>query len=187
MTPYAILIDDFLDDFAAVRRFADMAVFNAETNPVDGIHYPDVCLLEDQYNIAKKLGLILGGKATIRLLVMRRSMKGVQVPEQAHTDITVANSMYSMIIYLNREEHCVGGTTLLRHIPSGIEAGDDGNWQKDKNDMSKWEVLIRSKMRRNRAFIHPSHLIHRSEPVGGFGSTPKDARLVMVCLFDLGG
>lgn len=188
MLPYGLIIDEFLSpaDFMALRNFADVAAFTSIENPQDGIVYPEVLAIQDEIGIAHKLSLIMGSHVRLRLTVLRRSRADIPAPQQAHDDVAIHSSMYSMILYMNMPEDCRGGTSLLRHIPTGIEVGANSGWEQDQNIPDKWESVVMAPMRTNRCFIFPSCLIHRSEPVGGFGYTPKDARLVLACLFDLG-
>lgn len=187
MIPYALIVDEFLDKetFEKVQHFAVTADYERVKNPVDTINYPDVIVMQDDIGIGERLSRVMGSMVAIKLLVLRRSMRGTPCPEQAHSDISIADSTFSAILYLNKEEHCQGGTSLLRHIKSGSQNGHQEGWQQDKNKAVAWERMLHARMEPNRLFISPSELIHRSEPIGGFGDTAEDARIVLVCLFDL--
>ena len=188
----AIIIDDFFTDFDAVRRWADEARFIDVTNDVDGVVYPDVCieipswlLMETHTGAARALGWT----PLLRVLFARLSVAGKVAPHQAHTDVTMGQ--YSMMVYLNRPEHCRGGTSILRHIETGAErnptdAEGEAIWRRDTNVATAWEHTAMCGMKPNRALIFPADLYHRAEPVGGFGSDSKDGRIVMTMFFDKG-
>ena len=86
-------------------------------------------------------------------------------------------------------DHPDGGTALVEHkelgfdsdmtTPERIEA-----WQRDTNDITKWNIITTCPMRFNRMFIADADLLHASLPNGGFGTSTKDGRLVMICFFD---
>jgi hypothetical protein len=121
-----------------------------------------------------------------KYLFLRLSPEGMDCPNIHHTDDLMAK--HGMIVYLNRPEHCQGGTSLVTH-ESGMNTSpktpeETELWVKDHNDTSKWTVDATFEMESNKAVLVPMHKFHRAEPVGGFGSTPQDARLVMVGFFD---
>lgn len=191
MIPYAIIVDDFFPQktFELLRQYVvSTEEWKTITNPKDGIAYPEVIYFDsspDTQYIAEMISRIMGSKVVLKMVVLRRSMAGVECPEQAHTDISIADSTFSAIIYLNDGKSCKGGTELLEHIETGAQNGHQKGWQDDKNRPDAWIVRLSAQMVPNRIFISPSELIHRSMPIGGFGKTPEDARVVMVVLFDL--
>lgn len=192
MSPYALIVDEFLDDFAAFRKFALSHDFDAvQGNPTDGYAYPHtVMLLDDHYGVERKLALIVGAQITLRLLVLRLSPEGTIAPEQAHSDlyILIPPSQYSAILYVNAQTECRegAGTSFLRHRASHDQTGESpDHWKNDQNDADKWETVVRIPMEENRVVVFPSCLIHRSEPVGGFGADKTNARLVLVAMFDI--
>lgn len=184
-----MVIDGFLSLYDDLRQFADYADFSDETNPADGVIYPKIC--KDvprpiREEIIQRLALVKGAPIERYTLFLRQSPEGVHCPHQAHTD----NSMgaYSLMLYLNRQEHCRGGTSLLRHKASGIAYAPESmhfldTIQVDQNNPDAWAVIEIVEMTPNRAFIFDATRIHRAEPVGGFGSTNLDARVVLTCFF----
>lgn len=192
MTPYTLIVDDFLEDFAAARAQLLALDYPVEQpNPIDRYVYPHTALLPDAWQIERKLSIILGARAVMRLLVARLSPEDARCPEQAHSDLTIVSppAAYTMILYMNEQADCRGGTELLRHSPTGAYRGDDPiqDWQADKNDQSCWKTVLSVPMQENRAVIFPSCLIHRSMPIGGFGQDVNDGRLVVVALLNLLG
>jgi hypothetical protein len=191
MRPYCLIVDDFFPNFEAVRKMVCELEYTEQANPDDGLQYPSSHVFNDpelSEAIGNRLGAILGRrKANIRLLVARMSKAGAPCPEQAHTDEAIINPppLYTAVIYCNTLEQCRGGTSLLAHAETGRHVGIGEQEKRDQNDASKWNMVMQCPMYPNRAAIFPSPIIHRSEPVGGFGSDATDARVVIVALFDL--
>lgn len=185
MTPYAFIVDDFLSHFDQWRTWADGLTYASEVNPIDCVAYPGIYKDVPTYGIAQRLGLLLGPVA-IKACFLRLSVAGCPVPHVAHTDSSMGE--FSMMLYMNRPEHCLGGTSLLRHhngmqtTPTTDE--DLATWQRDMNRLEPWDVLMCCPMKTNRAFVFPSNLMHRAEPVGGFGTTSANGRLVLTCFFN---
>ena len=185
----AVIIDDFLSGFESFRDSLDSHIFSGVKSPVDDIFYSGVSAdvpksVSD--NIKSKLDSYFGN-VEIKFQFMRISQEGVFAPHEAHNDASMAD--YSMMLYLNRLEDCQGGTSFVSHIEEGMKFGpiDDKQfniWESDNKDQSKWFVDDMAEMKPNRAVIFESDRMHRSEPVGGFGKTTKDARLVLVTFFN---
>lgn len=182
-------LNDFLQSFEALRAYADTATFEDVENSADGVVYPKIC--EDipgecRDEILQRLAILKGEPLAHCKLFMRLSPKGVHVPHQAHTDNVMGTG--SLMLYLNREEHCAGGTALVRHKASGITyAPEDDAYvdlvRADANNPDAWEIVEAVPMLPNRAFIFDARLFHRAEPLGGFGFTPANARLVLTAFF----
>lgn len=186
----AVIIDDFFEDFSDVRARLDNARYADMQSPVDGVVYPNICV-EIPPAIAaeckQRLEEALGLKIRKKWLFVRLSPAGVDVPHQAHTDSCMGQ--FSMMLYLNRPEHCAGGTSLLRHKANGTESdpttpSELEDWKRDMNTPDAWEPTLLCGMKANRAFVFPAERYHRAEPIGGFGSDARDARVVMTMFFD---
>lgn len=184
-----MIIDDFLTTFDTLREYADSATFEDVENDADGVVYPQICEdipSECRDEILQHLAIVKRAPLTHHKLFMRLSPSGVHVPHVAHTDNVMGD--YSMMLYLNRAEHCQGGTSLLKHRASGIAyAPEDEKYlepvRADANDLDAWDVLETIPMAPARAFIFDARRFHRAEPVGGFGFTPANARLVLTAFF----
>jgi hypothetical protein len=118
---------------------------------------------------------------------MRLSPDGVHVPHPVHTDISMGK--YSLMLYLNRAEHCRGGTSILKHIESGMvrtprTEEEFALWQRDMRNPEAWSYVDAAEMAPNRAFIFDADMYHRAEPEGGFGKDATDGRLVLTMFFD---
>lgn len=179
MTPHSLIIDDFLPDFAGWRAWADDCVYTDEINPVDGVTYPGICRDVPTWGTQQRLQGVLGTAVTINTCFSRLSLHRSHVPHWAHNDASMGQ--YSLMIYLNRPEHCRGGTGLVRHIETdSVEIAIA-----DSNSPEMWDIYSTCEMKTNRAFIFRSDLMHAALPVGGFGHSPADGRLVMTAFFDL--
>lgn len=181
--------DDFFPDFEAVREWADNAEYREFKNPVDGVVYPGINVaippwLHEQ--VQQGLELKTGHKPDIKYMFTRLSVRGNKAPHQAHTDSTMGG--FSLMVYLNRDADCRGGTSIVRHKESGMFSNpkdqiEEYLWKRDTNKPEKWEILDMCWMAPNRACVFPAQLMHRAEPVGGFGTGPQDGRLVLTAFF----
>lgn len=197
MKIHSVIIDDFLYDAEDFRKYAVKRSYSGVTNPQDGVVYPDVTIdipEEIKLEITEKLSLICGTltqdyavKVHPKVMFMRLSKKGVHVPNQAHTDKNIAD--YTLLLYLNVDEECQGGTDILEHI-EGMKIHPQNEeekviWEKDANIPEQWVKVGFCPMKFNRAFLLRSDLFHRAQPVGGFGKTNEDGRLVLTVFFNL--
>lgn len=174
------IIDDFLpaDVFDMLRRHCDTLNYQGVVNPVDKIVYPDISV-----DIPAKVREFLGRPKTA---FMRLSLAGVKAPHQAHTDTLMGTQ--SMMLYLTRARHCQGGTSLVQHIETGMRSDprtleEEAIWQRDTNNPHAWMVYDIAIMAPNRAVFFDANLMHRAEPVGGFGSNPLNGRLVLTAFY----
>lgn len=180
------LFDDFLDAdvYESFRSHIETNVrFDGATNPIDGVTYPGISvdIPEDV-----KRAVMKAIKPKEHFLFMRLSLAGVPVPHQAHTDSTMGK--YSLMLYLNRPEHCQGGTSLVLHKKTGLmtdprDQFEQRIWELDTNKRSAWEAYDQIDMKSNRMAVFPANLMHRAEPTGGFGTDARDGRLVLTMFF----
>lgn len=176
---HSMILDDFLSDFAGWRAWADTCKFTDQVNPADAVSYPAICTAVPTYGTIRRLSALMGRPVEITASFLRLSLGGVPVPHQAHHDGLMGD--FSCMLYLNRAEHCAGGTSLLEHT-SGEEP-DAQTWERDTNVPQMWRVKSLCEMVPNRAFIFRSTLLHRAEPIGGFGDSVKNGRLVWTTFF----
>ena len=171
------------DDFPAIREYLDGLEYKMRRNPVDDRYYAGINAdVPDE--MRERIRQVIGEPTT---LFFRLSVEGVYAPHQAHNDGTMAN--YTMISYLNRHEHCQGGTSLVRHRDSGMWSGPTDEemtevWEQDMNKPEKWEIHQMYHMEENKTVLFDSNWFHRSEPDDGFGDGPSNGRLVLVGFFD---
>lgn len=190
MTPYGFVIDDFIEQFEALRRYADSAHFEDVTNQVDGVVYPHICTSIPPNIVAEicfQIATVLGRQPRDQVMFLRMSPEGTPVPHEAHTDLSMGK--WSLMLYMNREVHCRGGTELIRHKATGLSVHPRNDpelkvWQRDHNNRDAWATDLMVNMVANRAFIFPAYLMHRAAPIGGFGLARDNARMVLTCFFN---
>lgn len=183
-----IVIDNFLPEFDELQRYARSAEFTDVVNDFDGVTYPLICAeipghLRD--GVLRELAK-LHPELEAPVMFMRRSPKGIPCPHQVHSDASMGT--HSLMLYLNAREHCQGGTSFLSHSLSGIAYNPAdplfvGVVVDDQNRPEAWNICDVAEMRPNRAVIFPADRLHRAEPVGGFGDTPDNSRVVLTCFF----
>jgi hypothetical protein len=187
-----VIIDSFLDDFDYLREFCDTHEFPGATNPVDDVFYPGVSVgVPDKIKseIKSKVSSLFGRKVIEKAMFFRLSTLDTHDPHKAHTD--KAMSSLSMMLYLNRIDDCIGGTSFVMHKKTGmssspINARQSLVWQADTNKSEAWQITSMCDMMPNRALFFDSNIMHMALPSGGFGSDSIDGRLVLVFFFDLG-
>lgn len=153
--------------------------------------YPGICADVPEWlrrTIRLRLEDVMREPVQVQTQFARLTPKGTQGPHQAHTDGLMSD--FSAMLYLNRPEHCQGGTALVRHCQTGMNqdpATQEGVliWQRDTNQYEAWEETFKCEMLTNRCFVFPSTWMHRAEPVDGFGTTAHDGRLVLVTFFNV--
>lgn len=186
-----IVIDDFLSQFAELQAYAKTAEFTDVVNEFDGVTYPLICAdIPEAIKESIFSGIELAmGNFSKPTTFMRRSPAGVPCPHQVHSDLSMGT--HSLMLYLNDEEHCEGGTSFLSHRLTGIgynpqipEVVDVVT--ADQNKPEAWDVREFVLMRPNRAVIFDAARLHRAEPIGGFGDTPENTRVVLTCFFTVG-
>lgn len=183
-----IVIDHFLPEFDELQKHAQTAKFTNVVNDFDGVTYPLICA--DIPNHLKLSILCLIAKhasAPISpTIFIRRSPAGVPCPHQAHSDRSMGR--FSLMLYLNAEKDCEGGTSFLSHRATGIAYNPEhpdatAVVVADQNNPDAWDIRGMAEMRPNRAVIFDAARFHRAEPVGGFGDTPENTRVVLTCFF----
>ncbi|WP_189635871.1 2OG-Fe(II) oxygenase [Pseudomonas chlororaphis] len=184
-----LIVDDFLPEFEVLREHAERAKFEDVVNDFDGVTYPLICrdipgLIVE--SILNKLSNIVGSEILNPTMFMRRSPAGIHCPHQVHSDLSMGRK--SLMLYLNHEKDCQGGTSFLSHRDTGISYNPGHPTfaalvVASQNDPDAWDIRDLAEMRPNRAVIFDAARLHRAEPVGGFGSTPQDTRVVLTCFF----
>lgn len=202
MLPSLLIIDDFLADPYAARR----AALGLEYDPARQYgNFPglnsstalDTAAVDDA--VSRLLGIRLGPAPGTQHGHCRLTMKGAKGKSGVHID----PAAYSGILYLSRPEDCAkpqaGGTDFFRHKRTGLEAVPQDPARiaasgysdinalvedvvnKDTTSPAKWERMLRIPARFNRLLLFSPWQFHDAAP--GFGTTPEDARLVMLLFF----
>lgn len=186
-----IVIDDFLPEFEELQSYAKTATFADVVNEVDGVTYPLIC---DEIPNHLRLAVLCAIAKHFDLpespaMFMRRSPEGTHCPHQVHSDASMGT--HSLMLYLNDEEDCEGGTSFLSHRATGIAYNPESQEAtaiivNDQNNPVAWRIRETVPMQPNRAVIFDADRLHRAEPVGGFGDTPDNTRVVLTCFFRRG-
>jgi len=183
-----IVIDNFLPEFKELQAYAKSAEFTDVVNDFDGVTYPLICAdIPDHLKLSIFCMIAKHFDAPISpTIFMRRSPAGVPCPHQVHSDASMGR--HSLMLYLNDEEHCEGGTSFVSHRATGIAYNPESPDAvaivvADQNNANAWDVRQRVWMRPNRAVIFDASMLHCAEPIGGFGDTPENTRVVLTCFF----
>ena len=179
------IIDNFLDDFELLREYCDRVDYDGITNPQDGVFYEGVSIQIPEHikdEVKEKIG-----SGHINAMFLRLRTKDTNEPHQAHTDAVMGSK--SLMLYLSRLEDCEGGTSLVMHKKTGlfdnpINHKQLDTWSEDMNNPEAWQITDMCSMRPNRAAIFDANLMHRAEPIGGFGDNAKNGRLVLSAVYD---
>lgn len=183
-----LVIDNFLpsDVWWDLREYYDTADFSGETGR-DGVTYPNICMQMPVFArnlVLDRLKEV--GNPDIQYLFARMSESGIYAQHKAHSDLEWGE--WSMMLYMNRLEDCIGGTSFVRHdlgfSEHPINQKQLDACQRDTNRPEKWQIHDMCAMVPNRAVIFPAKYLHRAEPVGGFGNTQENSRLVLTAFFN---
>lgn len=194
MKTYVHIVDDFFGDIEAIRAEIETFTRADTVNPRDGKVYSNITVPAQNSRtvelIGEKLAAILHMPVQLTLVLSRLCLAGGYAPYHAHSD-SFMGSLGTIVIYMNKPEHCQGGTAFLRHKATGLEVWDKKTppaltkkLDADVSDPSKWETVFFVPMKENRATIYSGKLLHQSEPTDGFGSSKEDGRIVLAALFD---
>ena len=183
------IIDDFLCDFDSLRNHCDNLKYEGVTNNVDDVFYPGVdknIPEKHRGNITDNLEALYEN-VVVNFMFLRLSLVGMVCPHASHSDVAMGEK--SLMLYLNKSEDSIGGTALIRHVDSGMDVTplnekQWGTWEKDYSITKAWDTYEMASMLPNRAVIFNAGLMHRALPIGGFGNTPKNGRLVLTAFFD---
>ena len=180
------IVDETLPNIDEINDQIRQLPFKGEYGP-DGVLYPDVSKLPDDIEAEFHKAIEIASGFHIRPVVTfaRLSVSGVEPPHWAHNDAAIAS--YTALLYLDTNKH--GGTALVTHKETQINSGPLSEkmveiWRRDTNDLSKWDVDFVCPMVYNRLLLLDSELFHASLPVGGFGESAKNGRIVMICFFN---
>ncbi len=184
-------IPDFLDDFDDWNEFARGLDYSGEVNEVDGVTYPDISSYVPEFlkvqiveNILKETGLRL----KINTIFWRLTTEETDTaPHQAHTDSSMGR--FTFVLYMQDGPEGAG-TALVKHkTVGGLDRDPWTNaefetWLRDMNEYDAWVITKLFPMQQNSAVLYHSKLMHRAEPVGGFGKGVTDGRLVLTAFLD---
>lgn len=180
----ASVLNNFLADAEFVREHALAAPY-IDWTAQDGETYRRVWL-----------GEVPGLRAAIERAIGPVEMHGMgyrlnfngEMPNAAiHSDLGWGT--HALVLYLNPDEQCDGGTAFWRHRVTGaarIDVSQVELFEKvrhDWNDRSAWLMRSMVPMAFNRAIIYEGAQFHSRYPFAAFGDSPANGRLVAVAFF----
>jgi hypothetical protein len=176
--------ENFLSDkaFDELRDAAATVAFRDIRSDVDGVTYPEISM--EVPNLVR-LECEFLAQRSCRRIFMRRSPKGVTVPNIHHTDNSMGDT--SLMLYLDKYGDDAG-TAFVRHWSMGVnyaprlEALVD-LLRKDANTVEAWIPYAKCEAEANRACIFDAGYFHRAEPIGGYGEG-AEARTVLTAFYD---
>jgi len=196
-----IVIDNFLNDpeyFRSTAREMDYPILKEQSNfpgrnSFQRLEAPDV-----DNAIANIVGESLVPLTQLSHNKFRLTLKNDEGKAKVHLD----NSQWSAILYLSKEGSHQSGTDFYRHRDTGLDSAllsqsdfkklgwDDSETanqeinkilEKDTNDSSKWEHIMRVPMKYNRLLLMRPWLWHTAGP--GFGNSFENGRLVYLLFY----
>lgn len=186
MNPLISVRNDFFHDPYAVRAAVLAGNFADITNPADGVVYPAINHELPTGVVAEVLagiGFLTGCAPELRTIFARATYAGLVAENKIHSDLVMGQ--YAAHVYLSREWPVGAGTSFwvnrrlgMRHTADMDPAVIRSNHTED------WDRYLSVQAAFNRMLIHRGDAWHLAEPVGGWGSTPEDGRLVVTAFFD---
>jgi len=190
MRQVAIVVDDFYDDFAEVRRIALAAEYDAGPHgnyPGRNSRAPHIT-----EEAERKLAAIAGARFAHLAGSGSGCFRVTTAGEHGVFDIHADRAQLSAVVYLSDADACAGrgGTSFWRHRRTGLvgipEPADEATCVRvsneviipDSNHRDRWDQLLEVQMVPNRMILFPSRMFHAPQP--GFGTGPADGRLVQM-------
>ena len=184
--------DDFAADAEAVREAVIVKDFTNQEGP-DGGKYTGI-LQHAVPGWHDRIAELIKKPIIPRLSFFRLNLEGELPHSWVHSDDIC--SQYASVLYMNAPDQCFGGTAFWRHKNLGVErlparetlADADAFYTQmtaDWKNLDLWKRTDFIQMKFNRFVTYPTSLFHSRYPFEGFGSGPKDGRLIWVCFYDL--
>ena len=162
------------DEFEDFRDSAISLDYSGTLNPVDGVVYPGIALLnvEWHWKLREKLRELYGSPIDGFRAFMRFTGDNTpKAPNGAHHDATMGD--YGMALYMNTG---LGGTAIVEHK----ESDQWQDWARDSNEYDAWRITSMARCIADNAFVYEADVLHRAEPIEGWGTHPANGRLVCV-------
>jgi len=189
-------VENFADDAREVREAVIAGGFSTEQGP-DGAMYSGI----SQYAVPHWYDRISGftrRKIVPRLSCFRLNLEGELPHSWVHSDDICAE--YASVLYLNLPEQCKGGTAFWKHMGLGMPyllsrqqceaSGMDADefyalMTMECKRAPAWGQYRLEPMQWNRFITYPTSFFHSRWPWEGFGTGPKDGRLIWACFYDI--
>lgn len=182
------IVDDFFSKPNVTRKLVVRGSFEDHTAEQDQVVYPGINkylpkIVVDEYHAGLSK---LFQREILPVVTFARltTPKLPQAPHAIHCD--VAMSQFAAQVYLSRSWERGSGTGFFEHLTYGSEMYEPGDecLQEHSNDLSKWDLTGVCRGKFNRLLVHDSRLWHCALPVGGWGESAIDGRLVLTCFFN---
>lgn len=191
MKPVIATFDDFFDEPLVAQKEILDGNFENFVSPWDGVTYPGINQnLPDWVKeyVIERLSAIVGGPiAPVAIFARVTSAATGAAPHRIHSDRLMAE--FSAHIYISGFWPEGAGTTFWTHVSEGHvhdDHTDVATITRDMHDASQWERSIACQGAFNRVLIHDASFYHSAEPVGGWGDSPQNGRVVVTCFFNKG-
>lgn len=189
MNPITAVCPNFFRDFHAVRNAILAGTFKDEHNPMDGTVYPainkDICP-HVAAELTQGLEFLLGRKVHVEHLFARAMFDGMLAANKIHSDL-VMGTRYASQVYLSEHWPHASGTSFWQHKKHGmLHAVQSPAPDIDCNDLQQFQRVVTVQAQPNLLLAHRGDVWHLAEPIGGWGTQPSNARLVLTCFFNLG-
>ena len=195
MNTALIVADDFTPNPTEIRSAALAGEFGTVNH--QGADFTGISK-QGEPDLKARIEALVGFAINITLSCFRVNYTGENPNSWIHADQTEAD--YAVVFYLNLPEQCRGGTGFWRHRVYGWDAmptedqikaaGEtpgqefDHSMLQDWSTKEIWELHSLVGMKFNRLIVYPTRCFHSRVPFDGFGSTPRDGRLIWVCFFN---
>lgn len=190
MKPVIAIFDEFFDNAEVVRTDVVAGRFEDVVNPVDGVVYPGINKDLPGYitsTIVSRLSEIVGAPVKPTAIFARVTTKSLKdAPHKIHSDRVMGQ--FSAHIYLSERWPTGAGTSFWVHPSQGErhdKLTDVDLVREDQNSPERWFPGPQVQGEFNRALLHDACLWHCAEPVGGWGTSEMDGRLVITCFFNV--
>lgn len=190
MSPIITIRDDFFPDPDKAWGQVVSGQFKDIVSPVDGIIYPaintDLPKEIVEYFTGGVSG-IMGARAIPNHIFARATTKNTpSAPNKIHSDKIMGD--FSAHVYISKKWPEGSGTSFWSHKTEGSRHEEKTNVDiinADMNRIEPWTKILTCHAKFNRLLIHDAKSWHCAEPVGGFGETEEDGRVVLTMFFNL--
>lgn len=184
--------ENFAQDIEQVRTAVVNGGFSTQQGP-DGALYTGISL-HPVPHWYERIAELIGAPITPRLSCFRLNLAGELPHSWVHSDDICAT--YASVLYCNLPEQCKGGTAFWRHktrdldhLPTRTELGIGADefyrtMDREWKELEHWQQIGFVPMKFNRFITYPTCMFHSRFPFEGFGTGPKDGRLIWICFFD---
>lgn len=189
MRPVLAIFDGFFKDPA--RAHADIigGDFGDFVSPWDSVKYPGInkglpgWMME---RVVERLEEVTAERVEPTAIFARVTSAATgNAPHRIHCDQVMGQ--YSAHVYLSKQWPDYAGTAFWNHKTEGQMLTDDTDVAQvmaDSHLSDAWEKSFTCQGKFNRLLIHDSRLWHSAEPVGGWGDSPANGRVVLTCFFN---